>query len=383
MKKILLTTNFFPPEYGGIQNYLYNITLRLPKDNIFVLADKNDVKEFDADQPFKIYRKSFKSPLRFLKLTSLDLYLKTKSIIDKENINLLWAGHFYLPALTCYLFKKARGLPYFIFAYGKEITELQNVSQIKKRLMQKIFSEADRIITISDYLKSKLENTGVDRHKITKIYPGVDSEVFSPKDQPKARKKISNLIGRDIKHYNIILSVGRLVKRKGHDMVIKSLSSVLKRYPKTTYLIVGDGPDRERLKMLTSKLNLERYVIFSGAPKSQDLPNYYNASDLFIMPSRILNEKKDVEGFGIVYLEASACGKPIIAGKGGGVAEAVENKKTGILADPENPDEIAEATLKLLNNPKLAKNLGQAGRERVVRDFNWDKLVEKLTPLIE
>lgn len=383
MKKTLFITNFFPPEHGGIQNYLFNIAKRLPKENIFVMADKkNNVKYFDEGQSFKIFRRNFQSPLRLLKLTSLDLYLKTKSIIDKENIEMLCAGHFYLPALTCYLVKKIRGIAYNIFTYGTEITELINASDIKKKYMHKIFSEADKVITISDYLKSKLIDIGVNKNKIVKIYPGVDSKLFHPKDTQTAREEIKKIINIDLSGYNVILSVGRLVERKGHDMVIKSLPEVLKKYPKTIYLIAGDGPDRERLKMLTGKLNLKNYVIFLHSLQSKDLPNFYNACDIFIMPSRTLNHKKDVEGFGIVYLEASSCEKPLIAGRGGGVSEAVAENQTGILVDPENYQEISSNILKLLDNPKLSNRLGIAGRKRVLANFNWDHLAAKFEALL-
>ncbi len=378
MKNTLIISSFFPPDHGGIQNYIFNFAKRLPHEKIFILTDKNtNSLSFDNKQNFKIYRKSFKSPLRYIKLSSLDLLLKARRIINQNNIELLIAGHFFLPALTCYLLHRLTGIPYHIFTYGTEITELKNSSDLKRKYMHKILDQADKIYTISDYLKNILIENRVKEKIIIKIYPGVDTQRFTPKDNLLAKQHISNLLKTDLTDYNIILSLGRLVKRKGQDMVIKSLSNILIKFPKTKYLIVGDGPDREYLRNLVKINNLSNYVIFAGAPDNNNILDYYQACDIFSMPSRTLEKSQDVEGFGIVYLEAAACEKPVIAGKGGGVAEAV-SEQTGIIVDSTNPDEIAKAIILLLENPHIAKKLGENGRQRAIKEFNWDKLAELL-----
>lgn len=384
MKKTLFITNFFPPEHGGIQNYIYNLASKLPQDDIFILTDKqNDSSSFDNQQNFKIFRRSFLSPLRHFKLTSLDLFFKTRKLIDQNNIDLLIAGHFYLPALTCYLLNKTRGIPYYIFTHGTEIFELQNASSGKIRYMHKIFTHAQKVVVTTDYMKNYLISIGVLDNKILKISPGIDHSYFKPQNSINSRKIISKLISHDLTNYNIILSLGRLVERKGHDMVLKSLSKVLERFPKTKYIIAGDGPHREKLIQLTKKLNLEKYVIFTGSINNQNIVDYYNACDFFIMPSRILQHKKDVEGFGIVYLEASACEKPVIAGRSGGVSEAVVNGKTGLLINPKNQDEISNAMLKLMTDSYYAQRLGENGRNRVINNFDWNKLSDKLRSYLE
>ncbi|MFH2105428.1 MAG: glycosyltransferase family 4 protein [Parcubacteria group bacterium] len=392
MKKSLLITNFYPPEIGGIQNYLHNLISRLPEDKIAVLADKQEnAQYFDERHNYPTYRRNFTSPLRHLKLTSLDLYFKTLRVAKKENAELLLAGNFYLPALTCYWLKKINKLPYYIFTYGTETTELWNAPPAKQKMARKILAEAEGIITISDYLKEKLVERNVSADKITKIYPGVDFAHFKPKEQTAARAKIAPAIQKGLAtpqswlNANVILSVGRLVERKGHDMVIRSLPAILQRFPNTLYLIIGDGPHKKQLQDQIKELGLEKYVLFVNditKVSYDDLPSYYNACDIFTMPSRIIKSKQDVEGFGIVYLEASACAKPIVAGHGGGVNEAVADGQTGLLVNSEKPAEISQALSKLLSDSSLADKLGQNGRQRVEKEFDWDKLVKRLDNLL-
>jgi len=392
MKKSLLVTNFYPPEIGGIQNYLHNLISRLPEDQVAVVTDKQEnAKYFDERHNHPTYRRSFTSPLRHLKLTSLDLYRKTLLVAKKEKADILLAGNFYLPALTCYWLKKINKLPYYIFTYGTETTELWNAPPAKQKMARKILAEAEGIITISDYLKEKLVERNVPADKINKIYPGVDFSHFKPEEQKTARDKIAPAVQKGLatpqswSNANIILSVGRLVERKGHDMVIKSLPAVLQRFPNTLYLIIRDGPYKKKLKALVKELGLEKYVLFVNditKVNYNDLPDYYNVSDVFTMPSRIIKSKQDVEGFGIVYLEASACAKPIVAGHGGGVNEAVVDNQTGLLVNSQKPAEISQAITKLLLDSDLADKLGQNGRERVEKEFDWDKLVKKLNSLL-
>ena len=270
MKKSLLVSNYFPPDIGGIQNYLSNLITRLPENKTAALIPRQkNAKLFDDQHNFPTYRKNFNSPLHHLKLTSLDLYLKTIRAAKKEKAEILLAGNFYLPALTCYFIKKIHKIPYYIFTYGTEVTELQKASEAKQKIAQKIFAEAQGIITISDYLTEKLVNIGVTRNKISKIYPGVDAGFFKPENQEEARQNLvdTGLIASPppgFSEYNIILSVGRLVERKGHDMVIQSLPAVLKNYPKTIYLIAGDGPYKKTLQDLVKKIGIENYVVFFG-----------------------------------------------------------------------------------------------------------------------
>ncbi|MDP3014188.1 MAG: glycosyltransferase family 4 protein, partial [Candidatus Subteraquimicrobiales bacterium] len=182
----------------------------------------------------------------------------------------------------------------------------------------------------------------------------------------------------NLENKNTILTVASLIfPYKGHDRVIKALPQVLKKLPNTVYLIVGDGPRRKSLENLVKELRLEENIIFTGFVASENLVKYYHACDVFIMPSSEDKSKGYVEGFGLVYLEANACGKPVIGGRCGGILDAIIDGITGLLVEPLNIDEIARALIKILEDRNYSKLLGENGRERAIREFNWEIIAEK------
>jgi phosphatidylinositol alpha-1,6-mannosyltransferase len=250
-------------------------------------------------------------------------------------------------------------------------------------LKKLILREAAVVITISNYTKKVLLKLGVDPSKIVIVSPGVNPNRFNPSINPiKVVKKHS------IKGKKVILTVGRLAgqeRYKGQDMVIRAMPKIVAQLPDTIYILVGDGEDRPRLKKLVQELKLEDIVIFAGQVSNEELPSYYSACDAFVMCSReIQNEyrQKKTEGFGIVFLEASACGKPVIGGRSGGIEDAVIDGETGILVDPNNIDEIAETVIKLLTGDTLAQRLGRQGRDRVVNELSWDKVAAKIGEVV-
>jgi len=174
-----------------------------------------------------------------------------------------------------------------------------------------------------------------------------------------------------------ILTVGRLVQRKGHAFVIRALSTVKKVIPNIRYIIVGKGPEEFNLRNLVNKLGLSDTVVFVGEVAQEDLPGYYWGCDLFVMPS-YEPTPGDYEGFGIVFLEAAACRKPVIAGITGGQPEAVVDGETGLLVDPLDTLALPNVLIRLLTDETLAKRLGENGRRRVEREFTWEKMGEKL-----
>lgn len=412
MKKSLFLTFFFPPEKGGIQNYLYNICKRLPQDKVVVWAnsrkqrpdvgsrmseagkrnflDEDSLEEsFDKKQNFKIFRKSYESPLRIIGLTFLHNLIVVKKIIKENNIEIIHCGHIHPMGLTAYFCKKFFNIPYIIYTHGTEILELKNALKIKRYFVKKVFKNAQNIIVTTEFMRNYLEenfelnkvskNIAAEiEDRIVKIPPGVNSELFKPLDAKKLKEKF-NLSGQ-----KIILTCGRLVSRKGHELVLKSLPNIIKKIPNIKYWIVGSGPSEEKLKLIIRNLNLNNNVRIFNNIKDKDLNFYYNLCDVFVMPSREISEKKDVEGFGLVYLEANACGKPVIGGDCGGVGEAVIDNQNGILVNPNNVKELSDAVLKLLRDKKAAKEMGDFGRERVLNEFNWGKLVnEKLMNVLE
>lgn len=377
MRKSLFITAFFPPSLGGIQNYMWQVCKLLPKNKTVVLTmpEKNS-QEFDKIQPFKIYRKDFYVS-RF-RPSWFPLVKIISGIINKEKIQLLQFSHLAPWCIVGLFFKKIKKIPYIIYLHGVDLFEPQK-SQIKKKLALLVLKNASKIIANSEFLKNEVIKLGIKEKNIFVVNPGINYKKFI-----YSREKIENLR----KKYNlfdkkIIFTLGRIIPRKGQDMVIKALPKVIKKIPNVIYLIGGDGEYKKELEKLVSKLNLERKVIFLGSISDVEDTKacYFYLSDVFAMPTREIKREKDVESFGIVYLEASACGKPVIGGRSGGAAEAVIDGKTGFLVKGANVDEIARAIIKLLLDEKQAKYLGDEGKKRAEK-FDWKNQVKKLQEAI-
>ena len=174
--------------------------------------------------------------------------------------------------------------------------------------------------------------------------------------------------------------MGRLVHRKGIDTVLRALPTIIQTCPNVAYVIAGTGPDRPRLERLAACLGVRDRLCFVGDIGHNRLPLYYSAADLFVMPAR--QNPPDVEGFGLVFLEANACGTPVIGGRTGGIPEAIREGETGLLVPPNAPDALAAAATHVLTNPEVAEGLGQQGRHRVVHEANWDVIADRIYDLL-
>jgi phosphatidylinositol alpha-1,6-mannosyltransferase len=199
---------------------------------------------------------------------------------------------------------------------------------------------------------------------------GTDPERFRPLDAGAARRRLGLGDGP------LLLTVGRLVPRKGIDTTLRALPTVLDAVPDLTYLVVGTGPDRARLDALATTLGVRDHVQFEGHVPADDLPHYYGAADLFVMPSR--EAPPDVEGFGIVFLEAGACGLPVVGARTGGIPDAVRDGETGLLVPPSSPAALAEALTHVLTAPDVAARLGAAARQRVEQEASWAHVADRL-----
>ena len=217
---------------------------------------------------------------------------------------------------------------------------------------------------------------GVRRESITLIYPGVDMERFRP---GLACDDLKQSIGlRD--GQRLILSVGRLVRRKGFDQVIRAIAELVRRGSDVHYALVGIGEDQDYLTSLARECGISDRVHLVGAASPEDLPRWYNACDVFIMPNREING--DTEGFGMVFLEAAACARPAIAGAAGGTGAAVVDGVTGYRVDGTDVDALARSLHSLLDDPALAERLGQAGLRRAMEQFSWDAVAARTHALV-
>ncbi|MBL4890037.1 MAG: glycosyltransferase family 4 protein [Candidatus Lindowbacteria bacterium] len=236
--------------------------------------------------------------------------------------------------------------------------------------MKKVFKLSAAVVACSERTKNVAIDFGANAANSHVLFT-INLANLGPIQKDIARKKINLNDGK------ILLTVGRLVERKGHDMVLKSLPKIIKKFPNVKYIIGGEGPYKHRLQELIQELDLNKSVIFLGHISDDELPYYYSAADIFISPNREL-PSGEIEGLGIVFLEAAACGTTSIAGKSGGTESAVIHKKTGLLVDPHNVNEITTAMTSLLDDCKLRETMEEAGLKRVNDIGNIDLLIKSV-----
>ena len=238
---------------------------------------------------------------------------------------------------------------------------------------------ADRVLAVSRFTANLVQKFGVFPDRIVIVHPGCDSDHFRPLcPTMELRQKLLGDRHKD----KVILSIGNLVARKGHDMVIRALPRLRETVPEVTYLIVGEGSNRIQLENLAIALGVRDRVVFAG-PLAEDLPDIYALSDVFVMPSREQIEECDVEGFGLAFLEASACAKPVVGGRSGGIPDAIVDGGTGLLVNPHDPEDIANALARLLTNNHLAIRFGQQGRTWVVKYFGWNRIAGQVQGILQ
>lgn len=375
MKKCLLITLGFPPAVGGIQRYLYHRCLAWEGEPITVLApEMQGWQDFDGQQPFEIRRwKPLLHRLPGLKRVPQVLFPLVQAVLLY-----LRRGFYYIElgqalpfGLIALLFRYAFGVPYLVWAYGNDILRPQKYPFLRG-LLRLVLIKADAIIAISQNTKQEIVRLGLKPEKVIIIHPAVNPERFHPQIDG------SQVVTRHhLQEKRVILTVARLVERKGIDVVIRAMPRMLEAVPGAVYLIIGTGPYQEKLERLARESGLEGRVIFAGHIPDEELPYYYGACDVFVLVSRTLADREEMEGFGIVYLEAGACGKPVIGGRGGGTSEAIEDGVTGLLVDPLDVNEVANAIVRVLEDEELAKRLGENGRERATRQPDW-ALLERM-----
>jgi len=371
MRRLLITLGF-PPTYGGMQSYLYTRCLAAAPREIIVLAPAVDGhRAFDYSQPFEVYR----WPSKLALVPGLECIVQTGlpliyalALHRLYRFELIECGQALPLGLIAWLFKQIFGVPYLIYAYGREILRPQQYPFLRT-ILRIILREAALVICVSEHTRQVVLQVGVPPTRVRVLYPSVDVTRFHPNIDGSYVITQHGLRGK-----RILLTVSRLVERKGIDIVLYALPCIREVIPNVVYLIVGDGPDRKRLEALAQTLDVKEAVRFIGWVSDELLPAYYAACDVFILLSRSIPEIGEVEGFGIVYLEAGACGKPVIAGRSGGVMEAVQDGVNGLLVEPKDVQAVCQAVIRVLKNPALAHQLGEAGRQRAQHFGNWQIL---------
>ena len=342
------------------------------KEIHIVTADVPGSAEVDAVHPNTIHRLRLKrSP--WLKPESLVMYLrfllKSLRLALTNRFDAIHAFRVLPEGLVAWLVARLTNRPVIVYAHGEELTSWGHGSKYK--VMCFVFRHVDRIIANSENTRDTLLKMGLDQNKITIIYPGVDVSVFRPGLDVTGLRESLGIALED----KVIFSVGRLSRRKGFDQVIRAMAQLRAENLPVHYVIAGIGEDAEYLDKLITELNLQNVVHRLGAVAAEDLPRWMNACDVFAMPNREING--DNEGFGMVFIEASACGKPVVSGIAGGTGSAVKDRITGFRVDGDMLIEVTLALHSILNDITLTTCLGEAGLKRVLAELTWERVAEK------
>jgi len=356
---VLIITTFYPPAKGGIQTYTYQIAKNLKNlgNEVTVFAISSDgIKKIFSSPSLKVYKGNKKSSL-------LNIFSPYDAIVVTS-----W----FPSAIMGVFLSFFHSSKLYISAHGNELLYPEK-SSIMKRSMKFCFDKANKIFAVSTYTKKLLVKKGMDESKIVVVPNGTDPKRFNPDVD------FYDLVERyNLRDKKIIFSVSRLVERKNFGIVIEIMPEILKDVPDAVYIIGGTGPMRENWEKMAEEKGVKDKVLFVGYISDDELPKYYAMCDVFVMPSMELEERGEVEGFGIAFLEANACGKPVVGGRSGGIEDAIINGETGFLVNPNSRKEIKETILKILKNLSIAKSMGKKGRERVEKELNWSNITKKL-----
>lgn len=370
--KALLVSELFSPARGGTAVW-FDRVYRRPEaaGSQIVAAAAEDSLTFDPGYPRTVHRINWQRH-PWLRPESMVIYARLlRRVVDLTRtggVEAIHAGRVLPEGLVAVLAGWLCRRPVLVYAHGEEITGWREA--LKRSVMRWTYRHAHVVLANSEFTRKALLDLGVPSSRITVLHPGVDATQFRPDiDGGKVRADLG------IHDGPLILSVGRLHDRKGFDRVIESLPELTETLPDVRYAIVGVGEDEARLRRLAFQKNVADRVHFAGLVSDDELRVWYAACDVFAMPNRDIDG--DTEGFGIVYLEAAACGKPAVAGLCGGTGSAVIDGETGIRVDGTNVRAVSAGLKRLLLDPEAAQSMGHRARERVVREFSWPSVARR------
>jgi phosphatidylinositol alpha-1,6-mannosyltransferase len=371
--KTLLVSEVFPPRVGGSGRWLWEIYRRLPRESCVIVAGEAlRQEEFDRTHDLRLVR----MPLSFstwgvASLSGLRQYGGTawrlRRLVRAERVGTVHAGKCLPEGFLAWLLKRWRGLPYLCYVHGEELN-VATTSRDLVWLTRRVLHGAAVVLANSHNTEGMLlRDWDVPAERIRVLHPGVDTGRFVP--APHDPESRAHLGWGD---RPVVLTVSRLQKRKGHDTVIRALAEVRRTVPDVLYAIVGDGEERGPLERLTADLGLGAHVRFHGELSDAEMLDCYQQCDLFVLANRQVGQ--DIEGFGMVLLEAQACGKPVVAGASGGTAETMRVPDTGLVVPCDNPEPLAALLAELLPDRERLARMGDAGRQWAVEHFDWAAL---------
>ena len=373
MPKVLIVTNDFPPRAGGIQSFVLALAMRLPPGDVVVYAPAwEKAAAYDAELPFPVVRHPTS-----LMLPVPSVRRRAAAILAEHGCDTVLFGAAAPLGLLAPALRKAGAARIVAVTHGHEAGWAALPGA--RRLLRRIGDSVDVVTYLGEYFRVRLAQalSPAAAARMARLAPGVDTATFHPGSGGSAIRDRLGLTGRPV-----VVCVSRLVNRKGQDTLIRAWPQVVRAVGDPVLLLVGSGPASARLRRLASQLGVAGSVEFTGQVPGAELPAYYDAGDVFAMPCRTRRRGLDVEGLGIVYLEASATGLPVIAGDSGGAPDAVLSGETGYVVPGRDVAALAARLTQLLTDPPAARAMGEKGLAWVEREWNWDLVARRLERIL-
>ena len=376
-QKILCITNDFGPRAGGIETFVIGLIERLPKNSVIVYtSSQENSAPFDKDWLEKFGVRVIRDKSKVL-LPSFRVGRAVRQLLRAESITTVFFGAAAPLGLLSQGLRRAGATKIVALTHGHEVwwSKIWPFSWA----MRRIGNGTDHLTYLGDYTKSQISRALSSKaaRSMVKIAPGIDTDHFAPQASAASLRAQLGLADK-----KIIVSVGRLVHRKGQDTLIESLPAILSEVPDAHLVFIGEGPYKDYLVKRANELGVHDAITFIGRIHYAELPRYICIGDIFAMPSRSRLAGLEVEGLGIVYLEASACGLAVIGGKSGGAPDAVLEGETGFAVDGTSPQEVASAAIKLLLDPTRAQAMGERGRQWIIDEWRWELWSQRFSALL-
>ena len=366
MEKILCITNDFGPRAGGIETFVTGLIERLPFGSVIVYTNAQESSApYDLMwlQDFGVEVVRDKSKIL---LPTPGVAYCVNALVRERKITTVFFGAAAPLGLLSKGLRRAGVKEIVALTHGHEVW-WSKVFPFTLA-MKSISRQVNTLTYLGEFTRNAISKsvTKVAAQSMVKIAPGIDTDHFSPQDARELRNELG------LTEKKVIVSVGRLVHRKGQDVLIEAMPAIIRDVPEAHILMIGEGPYRSYLENRVKALEIQERVTFIGRIQYADLPRYICAGDLFVMPSRSRLAGLEVEGLGIVYLEASACGLPVIAGDSGGAPDAVLEGQTGLVVDGTSKSEVAAAVVELLLDPDRSRAMGVRGRQWIIQEWRWE-----------
>ncbi|MGH3972035.1 MAG: glycosyltransferase family 4 protein [Pseudonocardiaceae bacterium] len=372
MPRILLVSNDFPPRLGGIQSYLHELATALPSGEVAVYApDWPGAAAFDAQLPFPVVRHP-----GTLMLPTPGVLRRVAGLLRKLDYETAWFGAAAPLALLGPMLRRAGVRRVVASSHGHEVG--WSMLPPGRMALRRIGTDADVVTVVSHYTRRRIAAAFGPHAALELLPPGVNCTVFRPDPAARAEVRRRQRLGQA----PVVVCVSRLVARKGQDTLVQALPAIRRQVAGTKLLLVGDGPRRATLHRLAESCGVADAVVCTGSVPWSELPGHYAAGDVFAMPCRTRGRGLDVEGLGLVYLEASATGLPVVVGDAGGARETVRAGETGELVNGRDVAAVARTIGTLLADPEQAAAMGQCGRRWMLQDWSWARRAERLASML-